>query len=130
MNQVQKLSDAEMEVMEVIWECTPPVTSTELSRLFAQRGSEWKRQTISTFLSRLVNKGALSATKHGRMNKYVPCISPEDYKIMETKGVLDELYQGSVKNLLSALYDGDKLSNQDITELKKWLSEKPEDNQE
>lgn len=43
---------------------------------------------------------------------------------METKSVLDGLYQGSVKNLISALYDGDKLSNEDIEELKKWFSEK------
>lgn len=124
MNQVQKLSDTEMEVMEVIWECTPPVTSTELLRLFTQRGREWKGQTISTFLSRLVDKGVLSVTRHGRTNKYIPRISFEDYKLMETKNVLDGLYQGSVKNLISALYDGDKLSNQDIAELKKWFSEK------
>ena len=84
MNQVQKLSDTEMELMEVIWECTPPVTSTELLALFAQRGREWKAQTISTFLSRLVDKGALTATRDGRTNKYTPRISPEDYKLMET----------------------------------------------
>ncbi|XID90449.1 BlaI/MecI/CopY family transcriptional regulator [Paenibacillaceae bacterium WGS1546] len=124
MNQVQKLSDTEMELMEAIWTCTPPVTSTELLRLFAQRGREWKGQTISTFLSRLVDKGALSVTRHGRTNKYVPRISPEDYKLMETQNVLDGLYQGSVKNLISALYDGDKLSDEDIAELKQWFSQK------
>jgi len=123
-NRVQKLSDTEMELMEVIWECTPPVTSTELLALFAERGREWKAQTISTFLSRLVDKGALTATRHGRTNKYTPRISPEDYKLMETQHVLDGLYQGSVKNLISALYDGDKLSDEDIAELKQWFSEK------
>lgn len=124
MNRVQKLSDTEMELMEVIWECTPPVTSTELLALFAERGREWKAQTISTFLSRLVDKGALTATRDGRTNKYTPRISPEDYKLMETQHVLDGLYQGSVKNLISALYDGDKLSDEDIAELKQWFSEK------
>lgn len=124
MNQVQKLSDTEMELMEVIWECTPPVTSTELLALFAQRGREWKAQTISTFLSRLVDKGALTATRDGRTNKYTPRISPEDYKLMETQHVLDGLYQGSVKNLISALYDGEKLSDEDIAELKQWFSQK------
>lgn len=123
-NHVQKLSDTEMEVMQVIWESTPPVTSKELLQLFSLKGKEWKAQTISTFLSRLVDKGALTVTRRGRTNEYIPLISSEDYKLMETKGMLDGLYQGSVKNLLSALYDGDKLSNQDITELKKWLSEK------
>lgn len=124
MNQVQKLSDTEMELMEVIWECTPPVTSTELLALFAHRGREWKAQTISTFLSRLVDKGALTATRDGRTNKYTPRISPEDYKLMETQHVLDGLYQGSVKNLISALYDGEKLSDEDIAELKQWFSQK------
>lgn len=113
-----------MELMEVIWECTPPVTSTELLALFAERGRDWKAQTISTFLSRLVDKGALTATRDGRTNKYTPRISPEDYKLMETQHVLDGLYQGSVKNLISALYDGDKLSDEDIAELKQWFSEK------
>lgn len=124
MKNVQKLSDTEMELMEVIWECDPPVTSTELLRIFIQRGKEWKAQTISTFLSRLVDKGALKATRHGRTNKYAPIISPKDYKLAETQQVLDGLYQGSVKNLIAALYDGDKLSDEDIAELKQWFSEK------
>ncbi|ANY66037.1 CopY family transcriptional regulator [Paenibacillus sp. BIHB 4019] len=124
MNQIQKLSDTELELMEVIWACTPPVTSTELLSMFALRGKEWKAQTISTFLSRLVEKGALTTTRHGRINKYEPLISAEDYKLIGTQQVLDGLYQGSVKNMVSALYDGDKLSDADIAELKKWLSEK------
>lgn len=124
MKKMQKLSDTEMELMEVIWECDPPVTSTELLQIFAQRGKEWKAQTISTFLSRLVDKGALETTRHGRTNKYVPLISPKDYKLAETQHVLDGLYQGSVKNLIAALYDGDKLSDEDIAELKQWFSEK------
>ncbi|GAB6930824.1 BlaI/MecI/CopY family transcriptional regulator [Paenibacillus sp. JCM 10914] len=124
MNQVQKLSDTEKELMEAIWACTPPVTSTELLSMFAQKGREWKAQTVSTFLSRLVDKGILTATKHGRSNQYVPRISPEEYKLLETQHVLDGLYQGSIKNLISAMYDGDKLSDQDINELKKWFSEK------
>ncbi|MFC7679974.1 BlaI/MecI/CopY family transcriptional regulator [Paenibacillus sp. GCM10028914] len=124
MKEVQKLSDTEMELMEVIWECEHPVNSTELLKIFAQRGKEWKSQTISTFLSRLVDKGALSATRQGRINSYVPNLSQADYKLAETQNVLNGLYQGSVKNMISALYDGDKLSDKDIAELKHWFSER------
>ncbi|MFF2482818.1 BlaI/MecI/CopY family transcriptional regulator [Paenibacillus sp. NPDC058071] len=124
MKPVQKLSDTELELMEVIWKSEPPVTSTELLGIFARKGREWKAQTISTFLSRLVEKEALIATRHGRTNSYVPCFSPADYKLWETQNVLNGLYQGSVKNLISALYDGDKLSEEDIAELKQWFSEK------
>lgn len=124
LNQVQKLSETELELMAAIWEGPSPITSAELLQLFSRRGKAWKGQTISTFLSRLVDKGALAVTAHGRTNKYVPRISSEEYRLMETQQVLDGLYQGSVKNLISALYDGDKLSDQDLTELKQWFSEK------
>lgn len=124
MNPIQKLSETEMELMVVIWSCDPPVTSTELLDIFAEKGKAWKAQTMSTFLSRLVDKGALTVTRRGRINDYTPLLQPEDYKLQETQHVLDGLYQGSVKNLVSAMYDGDKLSDDDISELKKWLSEK------
>ena len=124
MKQVQKLSDTEMELMEVIWDCEHPVTSSELLHIFVLKGKEWKSQTISTFLSRLVEKGALTVTRQGRTNSYVPSLSSEDYKLWETENVLNGLYQGSVKNLVSALYDGDKLSEKDIEELKQWFSER------
>ncbi|MGN7411731.1 BlaI/MecI/CopY family transcriptional regulator [Paenibacillus sp. SAF-068] len=124
MNPIQKLSETEMELMVVIWSCDPPVTSTELLDIFAEKGKAWKAQTMSTFLSRLVDKGALTVTRRGRINDYKPLLQPEDYKLQETQHVLDGLYQGSVKNLVSAMYDGDKLSDDDISELKKWLSEK------
>lgn len=124
MKHVQKLSDTEMELMEVIWDCEHPVTSSELLHTFAQKGKEWKSQTISTFLSRLVEKGILNVSRQGRINTYLPCLSQADYKLWETQNVLDGLYQGSVKNLISAMYDGDKLSDKDILELKQWFSER------
>lgn len=125
MKQSMKLSDTEVELMEVIWECKHPFTSTELLRIFTNRGKEWKAQTISTFLSRLVEKGALSiVNRQGRTNTYAPCLSKEDYKLQETQHILNGLYHGSVKNMISALYDGDKLSDEDIKELKSWFSEK------
>lgn len=124
MKNVHKLSETELELMKVIWECAPPVTSAELLRIFAERGKEWKGQTMSTFLSRLVDKGVLESARHGRTNKYVPLISPDDYKLSETEHVLDGLYQGSVKNMIAALYDGDKLSDEEIAELKQWFSRK------
>ncbi|WP_153721714.1 BlaI/MecI/CopY family transcriptional regulator [Sporosarcina cascadiensis] len=124
MNYLQKLSDTEIELMEEIWGYEQPVTSRELLNTFSTKGREWKSQTISTFLSRLVEKGFLHVTRRGRTNTYVPCISSADYKLQETQNVLDGLYEGSVKNLISALYDGEKLSSEDIAELKQWFSER------
>lgn len=83
MKTMQKMSGTEMELMEVIWESEHPVTSNEMLHTFAQRGKEWKTQTISTFLSRLVEKRILMVTRQGRGNTYRPCISKDDYKLYE-----------------------------------------------
>lgn len=125
MKEFQKLSETEMEVMEVIWKLDHPVTSSELLTIFSEsKGKDWKGQTIATFLARLVDKGLLLAKKQGRSNSYTPRLSPNEYKKWEAQSVLDVLYKGSVKNFLATLYDGEDMSKEDINDLKKWFSEK------
>lgn len=126
MTNFQKLSETEMEVMQIIWECGHPITSSELLDIFAEKkGKEWKGQTIATFLARLVEKGVLMSTKkQGRTNIYSPLISPEEYRSKEAKSLLETLYEGSVKNFLATLYDGKELTKDDVTELRRWFAEK------
>lgn len=125
MGKFQKLSDTEMEVMRMIWASDHPVTSGELLDFFSsKKGKEWKGQTIATFLARLVEKGVLLSSKRGRGNAYTPRVSPEEYRRQEAQSMLDRMYKGSVRNFLSALYDGEKVSEKDLVELKKWLKGK------
>ncbi|MGI6777433.1 MAG: BlaI/MecI/CopY family transcriptional regulator [Acetivibrionales bacterium] len=125
MTNFQKLSETEMEVMQVIWESGHPVTSGELLDIFARnKGKEWKGQTIATFLARLVEKGVLTSIKQGRANIYKPRMSPEEYRRQEAKSLLETLYEGSVKNFLTTLYDGKELTKDEMTELRRWFAEK------
>lgn len=125
MKDFQKLSETEMELMEVIWELDRPVKSSELLTIFSQsRGKEWKGQTIATFLARLVDKGLLIVDKQGRSNAYTPRLSTQEYKKREAQSLIDVMYQGSVKHFLATLYDGEDISKEEISELKKWFSEK------
>ena len=126
MTNFQKLSETEMEVMQIIWASGHPITSGELLDIFARnKGKEWKGQTMATFLARLVEKGVLISTKQqGRTNFYEPCMSPEEYKSQEAKSLLETLYEGSVKNFLATLYDGKGLTKDEIVELRRWFAEK------
>lgn len=120
----RKLSETEMKLMEVIWEIGRPVKSNELLTIFFEKeGKEWKGQTIATFLSRLVDKGVLLIEREGRPNTYVPRISFKEYKKMEAQNLLETMYHGSIKSFLATLYD-DKISPEELEELKKWLSDK------
>ncbi len=126
MTNFQKLSETEMEVMQIIWASGHPMTSSELLDIFARdKGKEWKGQTMATFLARLVEKGVLISTKQqGRTNIYEPCISLEEYRSQEAKSLLKTLYEGSVKNFLATLYDGKELTKDEIAELRCWFAEK------
>ena len=59
MQTFRALSDSEMEIMQVIWQLGAPITTSQLRHLFAHKG--WKIQTLATFLTRLVDKGAITA---------------------------------------------------------------------
>ncbi|MFJ8099877.1 BlaI/MecI/CopY family transcriptional regulator [Lysinibacillus sp. NPDC096212] len=119
-----KLSETEEELMDFIWKQNRKFTSTELLDFFnREKGKQWKSQTISTFLTRLVDKGLLDVKREGRSNVYIPLLSLKEYKKKEAQGLLDKLYQGSVKNFLATLYD-EKVPSDELNELKKWFSDK------
>ena len=80
------ISEAELEVMKVIWSKNKPVTSLDIIEAFEYKG--WKKTTIGTFLTRLVEKGALSAEKQGKLYYYTPLISQKEYRKSQTKNLI------------------------------------------
>ena len=119
-----------MEIMQIIWNCGKPMTSSELLEIFTEKGKEWKGQTIATFLARLVGKNVLSAKKQGRANIYESRMSFEEYKSKESRSLLNTLYDGSVKNFLSTLYDGKDITKEELAELRSWFSKKSSEENE
>lgn len=125
MMKIEKLSDTEREMMEVIWQLDKSVTSSELLKIFNEKkGKKWSAQTMSTFLTRIVDKGVLISNKEGRINFYESLISKEEYTQYEAENILNNLYKGSLKNFLSALYYKKDMSTDDIQEINNWFSEK------
>ncbi len=98
-----KLSDAELEIMEKVWELGAPVTAAQLTERMAEKG--WKPSTLLTFLARMVNKGALAVEKQGKQNLYRALVSAEDYRAQAARELLGRYYSGSVKSMVAALYE-------------------------
>jgi len=121
MNKLGKLSETEMEVMQVIWELATPVTVTQLLAIFAP-SKDWKTSTLSTILARLIEKGFLSKTMQGKANFYTTTLTLTDYQKHETKNLLSTLYGGSIKNFMTALVDDSDISQKDINDLKEWFN--------
>lgn len=118
----QQLSDAELEIMKIIWENPKEVTLFPyiMDELEA-RGRPCQKNTLIVLLSRLMNKGFLSARKIGRRNEYSTLISEKDYQTAQTVNFLDKIYEGSVRGLVSNLITGDLLTDEEYEELKTLL---------
>ena len=120
-----KLSAAEYEIMECVWELGRPVSSADiLQTVGAQHG--WKAPTVLTFLSRLVEKGLLVTEKQGKMRSYTAAVTREAYKNEETREFLARLYNGSVQNLVACMADGNGISDKELSGLRAWLKEREE----
>ena len=59
--------------------------------------------------------------KKGKINYYFPVLKQSEYALDETENLISKIYKGSVKNLVATLYENKKLSNEDMSDLKKMF---------
>ena len=118
------IGDSELEIMKVIWRADGPITSLDIGKEVEDKG--WKKTTIATFLTRLVEKGALSASKSGKLYYYTPLITEKEYRKAQTRSLITNLYNGSVRDFAVSLFEEQKLSAKDIEELRSIFVEKEE----
>ena len=119
---LQQLSDAELEIMKIVWENPSEVTLFPyIMDKLAARGKACQKNTLIVLLSRLMNKGFLSAKKIGRRNEYTALISETQYRTAQTKNFLNKIYEGDVRELVCNLISGDLLAEEEYEELKKLL---------
>ena len=119
---IQQLSDAELEIMKIVWGNPDEVTLFPyIMDGLAARGKPCQKNTLIVLLSRLMNKGFLNAKKVGRRIEYTTLISETEYQTAQTKSFLDKIYEGNVKGLVSNLISGDLLTDGEYAELKKIL---------
>ena len=118
---IRRLPDSELELMQIIWDREPPVTRPEIEETLAKT-HPLAPTTILTFLTRLCDKGFLAVERRGKVNYYTPLISRRDYLAQASRGVLDRLFGGSVAALATSLVDAG-VSREDLEELRKMLEE-------
>jgi predicted transcriptional regulator len=112
------ITDAELEVMKILWDAPEGLTTGEVKNRL-DRG--WERTTVLTLLTRLCEKGAVSAEKASRSFLYKSLIKKEEYGLMKTQSLLNSMYNGSIKNMMAALCDAQGLTKDELLELRKLL---------
>lgn len=116
-----QISEAESVVMNVLWQRHPLAADEVVAALSSQQ--DWQEATVKTLLNRLLNKGAIAATKDGRRYLYSPQLKREDWVHAESRGLLERLFDGRVAPLVAHFSQHRKLSRKDIAELRKLIEE-------
>lgn len=118
----QRMSEAEKQIMDIIWASERPITTSEILKRLPE-DKAWKQNTVITFLARLMEKGIITATRIGKAHHYKPLVTEQEYVNFETKQFLKDVHKGSVYGLISALCDSGDLTKDDIESLMKKLEE-------
>mgnify|MGYP000261888822 FL=1 len=116
---IRRLPDAELEVMQAIWACTPPVTRADIHEILKDT-HPMALTTLLTVLTRLSEKGFLRIEKVGRSARYIPLISQHDYLAQQSNRFLHKLCGGNLSTFASALCDSG-LSKEEVAQLRDLL---------
>lgn len=122
MGELPQISDAEFEVMDVIWKFAPISTNEITDRL--TRTKDWSPKTIYTMLSRLEKKGVIVHEKESRVFVYTPCVRKEQYIEAESRTLADRFFDGAMNRMVVSFLDQKELSSEDLDELQRILDRK------
>ena len=124
---MSKISAAESHIMGALW-TQGPLTAEEIVQTVGP-AQEWGEATVKTLINRLLKKKAVDATRDGRRYLYRPLVAREAYVAAESQGLLDRLFDGRLAPLVSHFSERQKLSAEDIADLKRLIAELDNDDE-
>lgn len=98
----RRISEAELSVMEILWEIGNPMTAKDLQVVLKERRG-WERTTVRSLLTRLQEKGSVTVDKDAEVATYAPTFTKDEYGWDLAEVLIDRLYDGEAANLVAAL---------------------------
>jgi len=116
------ISDAEWEIMNVVWQSSPLTSMQIIDRL--AKVTDWNPRTIKTLINRLLRKGALAYDAEGNRYLYRPAVKREQCVRQKSRSFADRVFGGAVGPMLVHFVQQADLSAAEIAELQKLLTAK------
>lgn len=123
---MQRLPDSELDIMLALWKGHDNMSRMEIEE-FVNQKKELAPTTILSLLARLEKKGFVAVKKEGKSNLYTPIVDQCSYQQQESRTVLEKLYGNSLKNFVTALYQGKSVGQKQLKELESFLQEMEEE---
>ena len=117
--EIRRLPDAELEVMQAIWACEPPVSRTDIDEILRDT-HPMAQTTLLTVLTRLSEKGFVEIRKEGRSARYIPVVAKQDYLAQQSRRFVEKVCKGSLPAFAAALCDSG-LTKDELAQLRELL---------
>ena len=122
MKKTPRISETEWEIMKVVW-ALAPCSAGDIIADLQRTDPSWHPRTVKAFLNRLVKKKVLGFSKEGRAYVYRPLLRREECVDVASESFLDRVFGGSLKPMLAHFVERNKLSPDEIRELRRLLKD-------
>ncbi|WP_394525293.1 BlaI/MecI/CopY family transcriptional regulator [Lacrimispora sp. JR3] len=119
MKHLPQISEAEYEVMKVLWKYAPISTNEVTEKL--SNTSHWSPKTVHTLLKRLVLKEAITYRKESRVFVYTPLVKEQEYLKKANDHFLNRFYNGKISSMVTNYINSENMTKEDLEELRKLL---------
>lgn len=119
MEEKMKISEAELEVLQILWEATEPLNIQDVCNRL--KNKKWKYNTVGTLLLRMAEKGAVASEKKNRIIYYRPIWEQKAYQKEQTEHLINKLYHGSAKELTVSLFQRGEMTREDLEDIRKMF---------
>lgn len=117
---VIRLHEGELNVMELLWS-NKALAAKDIAKIIKEYIG-WEKNTTYTVIKRLIDKGAIEREDPVFICRAI--ISKSTIQEIETKALLDKIYNGSLSNFIATYLVNQEFSSSDIAELKKIINRK------
>ncbi len=111
---MKRLTKAEEEIMQMIWEEGPCTVSQIINKMKEPRPPH---STISSIFRILEKKEFLNHKAYGRTYEYFPIVDKKDYSKFSLKSIVSQYFEGSMNNMVSFLVEENDLSLKELSQM-------------
>lgn len=116
---MQKLTNKEEEVMQVLWKLEKAFVKEVLEEFEGEDKPHYN--TLSTIIRILEDKGFVSHKSFGNSHQYFPVVSKEEYSKKYMNNAIESYFNNSYKNMVSMFAKEEKISADDLREILKMI---------
>lgn len=121
-NEQTKLTEVELELMNLLWKLGSGTVHEVMERLSSERKLAYT--TVSTMLRILEQKGFVKSQAEGRGHRYSPLMSKEKYETLSLDYLVQNVFDGAPSSLIKRLIDNELIKDSDLEELKNLIQER------